>query len=264
MNNFNNQNVKCRLDIINNNYNNILNSEELEHDFDIDTQAPFSEILKQNKYYDDMYSHLKANKHYFNSQFQSMSLDDFKRYNQNKESYGHFQFPDRSLKSFVELDEINRNTNCEHTYLLKKLAEKKYHNVYSTYNMPYQYVKEQNEIGNTFTTNGGFISNDKISPYNENWALDDKEEKKIVGAVDKDDSMLYSVNGGLITTNREFLDRIDPKLLEIKKKSLGYVEPTTNTPIPNPTRYVPRTTTRTPRPPRPTKDIIIDMRGFLN
>ncbi len=256
----NNQNELCRLDIINRNYNNILNSDDLEQDFDIESQAPFSEILKQNKYYDDMYNNLKTNKHYFNSQFQSMSMDDFKRYNANKESYGYFQFPDRSLKSFVELDEINHNTNCEHTYLLKKLAEKKYRAVYSAYNLPYQHAIEQNEIGNMYTTNGGFISSDKLSPYNNNWVLDDKEEREIVGAVDKDDSMLYSITGGLTTTNKEFLDRIDPKLLQVKKKSLGYETPTTNTSVPNPTRYIPL---KTPRPPRPRNNTLVDTKGWL-
>ena len=256
-----NINEKCRLDIINNNYNNILKSDELEQDFDIESQAPFSEILKQNQYYDEMYSNLKTNKHYFNSQFQSMTLNDFKRYNTNRESYGYFQFPDRSLKSFVELDEINQKTYSEHTYLLKKLAEKKYRGVYSAYNLPLQHAKEQNEIGNMYTSNGGFISSDKISPYNNNWVLDDKEEREIVGAVDKDDSMLYSINGGLTTTNKEFLDRIDPKLLQLKKKSLGYETPTTNTTVPNPTRYIPIKTSRTPRP---TNKTLVNTKGWLS
>jgi hypothetical protein len=266
MNNFNNNKKdshQCRLDVINRNYTNIINSDELEQDFDIETQAPFSEILKQNQYYDEMYNNLKKNKHYFNSQFQSMTMDDFKRYNANKESYGYFQFPDRSLKSFVELDEINSKQYNEHTYLLKKLAAKKYRNLYNAYNLPYQHAIEQNEIGNMFENTdrarGGFIINHPLSPYNNNWVLDDKEEREIVGAIDKDDSMLYSVGGGLITSNKEFIDRIDPKVMELKKKSLGYIEPTSNTPMPKPTNIV-----RPVRTPRPTNNTIVNVRGLLD
>ncbi len=152
--------------------------------------------------------------------------------------------------------------NSEHSYLLQKLAEKKYKNTHDAYHLPYQYVKEQNQIGNLYDSQSKIITQGNISPYNENWVLDDKEERSIVGAVEKDDSILYSINGGLTTTNKEFLDRIDPKLMEVKKKSLGYVAPSLNTPIPNPTRYyIPK---KTPRPTRPNDNVLINTNGLFN
>ena len=73
-----------------------------------------------------------------------MRLQRNKFSNNSNNNLPYFSFPDRKLKSFVELDDVYNN-NIILDKRFEKLTEQKIKNVYSMFNLPYESIKEQNK-----------------------------------------------------------------------------------------------------------------------
>lgn len=150
--------------------------------FDMETQSTFYSRMKENDYFDQLQKNKEENK--FNQSFMKFQIDQFDKYNDIRQSKGHFQFPDRKIKTFVELD----TEYYEHTQIPEKrfeqLARKKYNNLTNVYNFPYQAAKKNNQtiqyLPNSIST---FTTSGLPGPNNENWVSDRLSiyEKKILG-----------------------------------------------------------------------------------
>jgi len=147
-------------------------------------ETTFEERLEENKHFDEINQYRKKHQYNFSRQietFPKSEYDKLMRLQRNKFSNNsnnnlpYFSFPDRKLKSFVELDDVYNN-NIILDKRFEKLTEQKIKNVYSMFNLPYETVKEQNKQfqfeRQTTNNKQTFYINNPSSPYNQNVDID--------------------------------------------------------------------------------------------
>ena len=159
-------------------------------------ETTFEERLEENKHFDEINQYRKKHQYNFSRQIETFPKSDYNKLiqlqknkfsnsnnnNNTNKDFPYFSFPDRKLKSFVELDDdYNTNTQIPDRRF-ERLADKKYKNVHSMFNLPYESIKEQNKQFQfeTRTTNNKqtFYMNNPNSPYNQNVDIDDGGELK--------------------------------------------------------------------------------------
>lgn len=157
--------------------------------FDMETQSTFYSRMKENDYFDQLQKNKEENR--FNQSFMKFQIDQFDKYNNIRQSKGHFQFPDRKIKSFVELDnEYYENTQIPERRF-EQLAKKKYNNFVNVYNFPYESIQKDNQtiqyLPKSVST---FVARDLPGPNNVNWVSDRLSiyEKQILGQDTQDTS----------------------------------------------------------------------------
>lgn len=150
--------------------------------FDMETQSTFYSRMKENDYFDQLKKNQEENR--FNQSFMKFQVDEYDKYMNIKQSKGHFQFPDRKIKSFVELDnEYYENTQIPERRF-EQLAKKKYNNFVNVYNFPYESIQKDNQtiqyLPKSVST---FVARDLPGPNNVNWVSDRLSiyEKEILG-----------------------------------------------------------------------------------
>ena len=153
-------------------------------------ETTFEERLEENKYFDEINQYRKKHQYNFSRQIETFPKSEYDKLiklqknkfsnsnnnNNNNSKLPYFSFPDRKLKSFVELDDVY-NSNIILDKRFEKLTEEKHKNVYSMFNLPYETIKEQNkqfEIETKTNKNKQtFYMNNPSSPYNQNVDIDD-------------------------------------------------------------------------------------------
>jgi hypothetical protein len=171
--------------------------------FDMESQSTFYARMKENDYFDQLQKNKEENR--FNQSFMKFQINEYDKYMNIRQSSGHFQFPDRKIKSFVELD----NEYYEHTQIperrFEQLAQKKYNNFVNVYNFPYEGVKKDNQaiqyLPKSVST---FVTSELPGPNNVNWVSDrlSIDEKQIIGREVQDNSNYrYRIDSSL--TNPE-------------------------------------------------------------
>jgi hypothetical protein len=146
-------------------------------------ETTFEERLEENKYFDEINQYRKNHQYNFSKQIQTFPKSDYdkliqlqkNKFSNNNSNLPYFSFPDRKLKSFVELDDIyNNNQILDKRF--EKLKEQKHKNVYSMFNLPYETIKEQNKQFQFETKTNKhkktFYMKNPSSPYNQNVDID--------------------------------------------------------------------------------------------
>jgi hypothetical protein len=133
--------------------------------FDIETQSTFKSQVRENEYFDSIRNSRKQVTTYV------------------KSSEFPVNFPDRSNKSFNELDQaFKQGPNKD----FDQIAKKKYENLFHIYRFPYEAAKKQNDLtlltkntGTSFTVSG------LSDVQNENWLGDDESIRKSISTASK-------------------------------------------------------------------------------
>jgi hypothetical protein len=151
-------------------------------------ETTFEERLEENKYFDEINQYRKKHQYNFSKQIETFPKSDydkliqlqknkFSNNNNTNNNLPYFSFPDRKLKSFIELDDIYNNNTQIPDKRFQKLTQQKIKNIYSMFNLPYQSIQEQNKQFQfqTQTTNNKqtFYLGNPSNPYNQNVDIDD-------------------------------------------------------------------------------------------
>jgi hypothetical protein len=180
--------------------------EEIRYDFDLETQAPFNERLNENKYFDEINKIIRNRPSPVASYIPSLPKKEVQDFIKNKpNSIQHFNFPDRKLKKFDELDTEFSNYTQSPDTRLEKLAQNKYRSFYNMYTFPYRTTREQNIQDEMSEKQRGLFSykyEKPKTPHNDIWVIDDKEERLKVGLTKRrDDIDLLKIDGALLNPN---------------------------------------------------------------
>jgi hypothetical protein len=154
-------------------------------------ETTFEERLEENKYFDEINQYRKKHQYNFSKQIETFPKSDYDKLiqlqknkfsnnnnNNTNNSLPYFSFPDRKLKSFVELDDIYNNNNNSQISdkRFEKLTQQKFKNVYSIFNLPYQSIQEQNKQfqfeRQTTNNKQTFYLGNPSNPYNQNVDID--------------------------------------------------------------------------------------------
>jgi hypothetical protein len=167
---------------------------------DLDFGSTFEEREEEDKYFTTIrqskFTNLKIS-----NQIKTFPDNELQQMLHLKQSRNHFDFPNRSQKSFAQLDREYYSFTQLPEKRFENLAEKKYQNLYNMYNLPYQTVKQQDS---DFMIENGvrvqFYTSDKpAGPINENWVTDDSQERQAVGErSNRNDTSHIRVDGSLI------------------------------------------------------------------
>jgi hypothetical protein len=185
----------------------------------MDFGSTFDERQEEDQYFTMVKHQSKVN---ISDQIRSFPDTQLQQLLNLKQSRNHFIFPDRTQKSFAELDREYYSLTQLPQSRFEKLAEKKYQNLYNMYNLPYQTVTTQNS---DFMIENGvkvqFYTSDKpMGPINENWVTDDSQEREAVGdRSNRNDTANLRVDGSLIdaAVKRTKIVFKDPELYIPKK-----------------------------------------------
>ena len=164
----------------------------------MDFGSTFDERQEEDQYFTMVKQQSRVN---ISDQIRSFPDTQLQQLLNLKQSRNHFVFPDRTQKSFAELDREYYSLTQLPESRFENLAEKKYQNLYNMYNLPYQTVKDQNS---DFIVENGirvkFYTSDKpMGPMNENWVTDDSQERQAVGdRSNMNDTSYQRVDGSLI------------------------------------------------------------------
>jgi len=174
----------------------------MQRDLDshIEFASTFDERLDENKYFDNINSYKKVHQHNFSSQIHTFPKEEYNKYIQLQQNRNHFTFPERKLKSFVDLDKEYYIQTQIPEKRFEKLAQNKYNQMYTMFKFPYDSIKQENESYITEkNTRVQFYTSDKpAGPQNESWVTDDSEERAAVGAPKVDDSYRFQIDSSLI------------------------------------------------------------------
>jgi hypothetical protein len=177
----------------------------MQRDLDshIEFASTFDERLEENKFFDNLNLYKKNHQHNFSSQIHSFPKEEYHKYLELQRNKNHFAFPERKLKSFVELDREYYIQTQIPEKRFEKLAETKYNKMYTMFQFPYNSSKQQNEEYITEkNTKIQFYTADKpAGPQNENWVTNDSQERAMVGANKVDDSYRFQIDSSLIDSN---------------------------------------------------------------
>lgn len=152
-------------------------------------ETTFIERLEENKYFDEINQYRKKHQYNFSKQIETFPKSDYDKLIQlqrskfsNNSSLPYFSFPDRKLKSFIELDDVYNNNSQIPDKRFERLIEQKTKNVYSMFNLPYQSILEQNKQfqfeRETTNNKQTFYLGNPGNPYNQNVDIDDDVELK--------------------------------------------------------------------------------------
>jgi hypothetical protein len=169
-------------------------------DSHIDFGSTFEERLEENKFFDSINEYKKYQQHNFSKQIYDFPKDQYNKYVFLQQSRDHFQFPDRKIKSFVELDREYYSKTQLPDARYDRIAESKYKNVYTMYNLPYQFIQNQNEsIEMGKQKRIQYYTSDKpAGPNNENWVTDDSQERQRIGEPPQRDAYRFKIDSSLI------------------------------------------------------------------
>jgi hypothetical protein len=165
----------------------------------MDSDLGFGSTFKEREDEDKYFSSIRQLK--ISDQIIQFPETELKKMLALRQSRNYFNFPDRSQKSFAELDREYFSFTQLPQSRFEKLAQKKYNNLYNMYNLPYQTVKQQN--ADAIVQEGRrvqFYTSDKpAGPINENWVTDDSQERQAVGErYDRNDTSHLRIDGSLI------------------------------------------------------------------
>jgi hypothetical protein len=169
-------------------------------DSHIDFGSTFEERLEENKFFDSINEYKKYQQHNFSKQIYDFPKDQYNKYVFLQQSRDHFQFPDRKIKSFVELDQEYYSKTQLPDARYDRIAESKYKNVYTMYKLPYQFIQNQNEsIEMGKQKQIQYYTSDKpAGPNNENWVTDDSQERQRIGEPPQRDAYRFKIDSSLI------------------------------------------------------------------
>lgn len=164
----------------------------------MDFSSTFQERQEEDQYFTMVKHHSRVN---ISDQIRSFPDTQLQQLLNLKQSRNHFVFPDRTQKSFAELDRQYYSFTQLPQSRFEKLAQEKYKNLYNMYNLPYQTVTQQNS---DFMIENGvkvqFYTSDKpMGPMNENWVTDDSQERQAVGDYsNRNDTSHQQIDGSMI------------------------------------------------------------------
>ena len=156
---------------------------------ELQNETTFEERLEENKHFDEINQYRKKHQYNFSKQIETFPKSEYDKLIQlqknkfsNNSSLPYFSFPDRKLKSFIELDDVYNNNSQIPDKRFERLTEQKTKNVYSMFNLPYQSILEQNKQfqfeRETTNNKQTFYLGNQGNPYNQNVDIDDDVELK--------------------------------------------------------------------------------------
>ena len=80
------------------------------------------------------------------------------------------------------------------------IAENKYKNVYTMYNLPYQFIQNQNDSikMNQKEKIQYYTADRPAGPINEIWVTDDSQERQAIGEPPRNDAYRFKIDSSLI------------------------------------------------------------------
>jgi hypothetical protein len=190
----------------NNNRNNNIFNKRIEYvstlaDSHGEFGSTFEERQEENEYFDAINAYRKQHQHNFSRQIYNFPKDEYNKYIFLQQSRGHFTFPDRKPKSFDQLDREYYSKTQMPDQRFENLAGQKYKNVYTMYNLPYQFIKNQSTDDTIQYNNKNiqyYTADKPAGPINENWVVDDSQERMAVGEKPRNDAYRLKIDGSLI------------------------------------------------------------------
>jgi hypothetical protein len=162
--------------------------------------STFDERLDENKYFDSINSYRKHHQHNFSSQIHTFPKQELNKFSELKKNKNHVIFPNRQVKSFDQLDQEYFLQSQIPERRFENRAETRYKQMYSMFSLPYNTINNQNEdYVNEKNIKVQFYTSDKpAGPQNENWVVDDSQERIKIGAPKVDDSYRFQIDSSLI------------------------------------------------------------------
>ena len=169
-------------------------------DSHVDFGSTFEERQEENKFFDSINEYKKYQQHIFSKQIYDFPKDQYNKYVFLQQSKDHFTFPDRRPKTFLELDQEYYSKTQIPDARYNTIAENKYKNVYTMYNLPYQFIQNQNDSikMNQKEKIQYYTADRPAGPINEIWVTDDSQERQAIGEPPRNDAYRFKIDSSLI------------------------------------------------------------------